>query len=172
MVIKNVLGNLADYSVGTRKVEKVCLEWFELEKRRMRKALESGEEIGICLEETDSKSDSHSRGHLHEGDVLYADEKRVIAVAVAPCMLTVIEVSTMKEMGRLCFELGNRHLSLRIEDGKVTIPYDEPTFCCLDKMGFDLEKTEGSFTHFTVCHGHKHGHDHDHIQEHTGSAQK
>lgn len=170
MVVKSVLGRLPDYPVGTRKVEKVWLEWFELEKKRMRKALESGEEIGICLD----SSDPHGHGHLHEGDVLYADAERVIAAAVAPCDLTVIEVTGMIEMGRLCFELGNRHLSLKIEENKVTIPYDEPTFHYLDKMGFCLEKVEGCFSHFTVCHGH--GHDHGQVYDysqygHTGSAQ-
>lgn len=154
MIVKQILGRLSEYPVGTRKIEKVYLEWFELEKKRLRKALESGEEIGICLEPSDSNS--HSHAHLHEGDVIYADGERVIAVAVASCELTVIEVTGMIEMGRLCFELGNRHLSLKIEENRVTIPYDEPTFHYLDKMGFRLEKAEGSFSHFTVCHGHGH----------------
>lgn len=160
MVVKEILGRLPAYPTRARKVEKVYLEWFELEKKRLRKTLESGEEIGICLDASDAHS--HSHAHLHEGDVLYADEERVIAAAVAPCELTVVEVTGMTEMGRLCFELGNRHLSLKIEENRVTIPYDAPTFHYLDKMGFCPEKVEGSFTHFTVCHGHSH----------TGSAQE
>ncbi len=160
MVVKEILGRLPAYPAGARKVEKVYLEWFELEKKRLRKTLESGEEIGICLDASDTQSHSHT--HLHEGDVLYADEERVIAAAVAPCELTVVEVTGMIEMGRLCFELGNRHLSLKIEENRVTIPYDDPTFHHLEKMGFCPEKVECSFTHFTVCHGHGH----------TGSAQE
>lgn len=157
---KRDTGKASGVSAGARKVEKVYLEWFELEKKRLRKTLESGEEIGICLDASDTQSHSHT--HLHEGDVLYADEERVIAAAVAPCELTVVEVTGMIEMGRLCFELGNRHLSLKIEENRVTIPYDDPTFHHLEKMGFCPEKVEGSFTHFTVCHGHGH----------TGSAQE
>ena len=37
MVVEKILGNIADYPVGNRVVEEVQLEWFELEKRRMRK---------------------------------------------------------------------------------------------------------------------------------------
>lgn len=173
MVVTKILGNIADYPINDRVVEEVQLEWFELEKKRMRKALASGEEIGICLEldagdsaasqegMEHSVSGTHSTLHLHEGDVLYADKMRVIIVAVVPCELTVVEVTTMKEMGRLCFELGNRHLSLSIEEDKVTVPYDEPTFHYLDKMGFCLEKMEGKFSHFTVCHAHGSVHWHE-----------
>jgi len=159
MVVKKILGNIEGYPVEGRTVEEVQLEWFELEKKRMRKTLASGEEIGICLElDADPPECSmHSPLHLHEGDILYSDNTRVIIVAIVPCELTVIEVMTMKEMGRLCFELGNRHLSLAIEENKVTVPYDEPTFRYLDKMGFSLEKIEGRFSNFTVCHGHAHG---------------
>lgn len=169
MVVKQILGRLPAYPVGTRTIERVYLEWFELDKRRMRKTLESGEEIGICLDAFEVHP--HSHVPLQEGDVLYADEERVIVAAVAPCELTVIEVSSMKEMGRLCFELGNRHLSLKIEENRVTIPYDAPTFHYLDRMGFCLEKVEGSFSHFTVCHGHDHMHDQGDVYsqgEHTG----
>lgn len=173
MVVKKILGNIVDYPINDRVVEEVWLEWFELEKKRMRKALAGGEEIGICLEpdggESGTAQDSaghsvssaHSSLHLHEGDVLYADDTRVIIVAVVPCELTVVEVTTMKEMGRLCFELGNRHLSLAIDENKVTVPYDEPTFHYLDQMGFSLEKIEGKFSHFTVCHAHGSVHHHE-----------
>ena len=46
----------------------------------------------------------------------------------------------MIEMGRLCFELGNRHLSLKIDDDCVCVPYDHPTFEYLLKLGFNAEK--------------------------------
>ena len=153
MLIEKVIGNIKDYPIGTRRIENVYLDWFELEKKLLRKTLESGEEVGIRL-----SSDENSHDHLHEGDVLYADEERVVVVELLPCELTEIEVHSVKEMGRLCFELGNRHLSLAIEDDKVTIPYDAPTFAYLDKLGFHLAKVEKKFSHFTVCHAHGHSH--------------
>lgn len=151
MVVEKILGNLKDYNIGIRKLDKVWLEWYELEKKLLKKTTESGDEVGIRVE-----------NHLHEGDVLYADDNRVVAVDILPSELVVVKVATMQEMGRLCFELGNRHLSLAIEEHQVTIPYDEPTFLYLEKLGFHPKKKEDKFQHFTVCHAHAHSHEHSH----------
>ena len=158
MVVDKVLGNCKDFPIGDRKTEKVFLEWFELDKKLLRKTTEAGEEIGIRLEE-------HGHGHLHEGDILYVDTQKVIVVDLLPCELTVVNVNSMKEMGRLCFELGNRHLSLAITDTQVSVPYDEPTFSYLVKLGFTPERVTEKFSHFTVCHAHGHTHTHAHEGE-------
>lgn len=154
MIAENILGNISDYPVNDRRIEKVGLEWYELEKKLMRKRTDSGEEIGIRMS-----------GHMKDGDILYADEQRVIVIDVLPAELTVIPVSTMQEMGRLCFELGNRHLSLSIGENEVSVPYDEPTFLYLAKLGFKPEKKKEKFTHFTVCHAHGHSHGSTHEDE-------
>lgn len=154
MVIEKILGNIADYPLEGRTVDKVAIEWYELDKKLLRKTSATGEEVGIRLET-----------HLHEGDVLYADEKKVMVVDILPCELTTVEVHTMQEMGRLCFELGNRHLSLSIGEREVSVPYDEPTFAYLEKLGFAPKKQIAKFTHFTVCHAHGHSHGHEHSHE-------
>ena len=154
MIAENILGNISDYPVNDRRIEKLVLEWYELEKKLMRKRTDSGEEIGIRMS-----------GHMKDGDILYADEQRVIVIDVLPAELTVIPVSTMQEMGRLCFELGNRHLSLSIGENEVSVPYDEPTFLYLAKLGFKPEKKKEKFTHFTVCHAHGHSHGSTHEDE-------
>lgn len=147
MIAENILGNISDYPINGRRIDKVGIEWYELEKKLMRKKTEFEEEIGIRISE-----------HMKDGDILYADEQRLIVVDVLPTELTVIPVETMQEMGRLCFELGNRHLSLSIGEKEVSVPYDEPTFLYLAKLGFKPEKKKEKFTHFTVCHAHGHSH--------------
>lgn len=158
MLVEKVLGNIADYPAEGKNIEKVWVEWYELDKKLLRKVSETGEEVGIRLD-----------SHLHEGDVLYADENRVVAVDILPCELTTVEVHSMQEMGRLCFELGNRHLSLSIGEQEVRVPYDEPTFAYLEKLGFAPKKQIAKFTHVTVCHahGHSHGAAHEHSHEET-----
>lgn len=151
MVVEKVLGNMADYPAEGKKIDKVELEWFELDKKILRKTSKSGEEVGIRLQH-----------HLHEGDVLYDDGQRLLIVDILPCELTVIEVNSMQKMGRLCFELGNRHLPLAIGENNVKVPYDEPTFAYLQKLGFAPEKKTDKFMHFTVCHAHSHSHGHVH----------
>lgn len=154
MVIEKILGNISNYPVNNRTIDYVMVEWYELDKKILRKTSEAGEEIGIRVDT-----------RLHEGDVLYADDKRILVIDILPSDLTVICVHSMQEMGRLCFELGNRHLSLAIEEDRVSVPYDEPTFLYLQKLGFTVERKEAKFTHFTVCHAHGHSHSHSHEHE-------
>ena len=155
MIVESVLGNVSSFDCGSRKIDYVLFDWYELEKRHLKKTSELGEELGIRL--------NH---HLHQGDILYSDDTKLIVVELKPCELTCIKVDNMKDMGRLCFELGNRHLSLAISESDVKIPYDEPTFVYLQKLGFKPEKIVGEFKDFTVCHGHSHAGGHDHVGGH------
>ena len=150
MITEKILGNIKTYLVEERKIDTVGIEWYESEKKLLRKTTQSGEEIGIRISIP-----------IQDGDVLYADDSRVIVAEILPSELTVVHVHTMQEMGRLCFELGNRHLSLSIGENEVSVPYDEPTFAYLAKLGFVPEKKVEKFTHFTVCHAHGHTHDHE-----------
>ena len=75
----------------------------------------------------------------------------------------------MQEMGRLGFELGNRHLSLKITEQDVYVPYDEPTFSYLAKLGFEVEEVTEAFTDFIQCKAHGHSHGHEHAASHTHS---
>lgn len=154
MIVTEIVGNLSNFPTEKRKLEKVWLDWFELDKKLLRKQTESGEEVGIRVEHP-----------LKDGDVLFADENRVVAIDILPADLTVVSVHTMQEMGRLCFELGNRHLSLSIGEHEVKVPYDEPTFLYLEKLGFHPEQKKEKFVNYTVCHAHGHGHDHQHKHE-------
>lgn len=49
MVTDKVLGNLENFTVNSREVDKVYMEWFELEKKRIKKQTDRGEEIGIVV---------------------------------------------------------------------------------------------------------------------------
>ncbi|MGN0642454.1 MAG: urease accessory protein UreE [Huintestinicola sp.] len=151
MIVEKILGKLQDTS---KTVETVTIDWFERDKKLLRKTTSAGENIGI-------KVDSP----LNESDILYEDDSRIIAVEIAPCDLISVNVNNMTEMGRLCFELGNRHLSLSISDDTVKCPYDEPTFEYLKKLGFDVTKTHEKFSGYIECRAHAHTHSHEHHHE-------
>lgn len=158
MITEKILGRLTETD---KSVEYVTIDWFERDKRLLRKTTDKGEEIGIRISET-----------LNENDILYEDDSRIIAVTIAPCDLISVNISGMKEMGRLCFELGNRHLSLSIGENCVKCPYDDPTFEYLKRLGFNCQKTHEKFTGYTECKGHgdhSHGeaHHHHHSHEHS-----
>ncbi len=151
MITEKIYGKLGN---TPKKIEKVTIDWFERDKKLLRKTTSDGEEIGI-------KTDIP----LSDGDVVYEDGNRVIAVEIAPCDLISVSISSIEGMGRLCFELGNRHLSLSISEDCVKCPFDEPTFEYLKKLGFAAVKVHEKFMGFIECKAHSHGHTHD---EHDG----
>lgn len=151
MIAEKILGKLHETS---KQVETVTIDWFERDKKLLRKTTASGEDIGIRVDSP-----------LNEGDILYEDDRKIIAVEIAPCDLVSVNVGSMQEMGRLCFELGNRHLSLSISENNVKCPYDEPTFEYLKRLGFDAEKTHEKFAGYIECKAHAHTHSHEHHHE-------
>ena len=149
MITEKIIGKLTETN---KQVDYVTIDWYERDKKLLRKTTDKGEEIGIKIS-----------GTLNENDIIYEDEARVIAVTIAPCDLISVKVTDIREMGRLCFELGNRHLSLAIGTDEVKCPYDEPTFEYIQRLGFRAEKIHGKFTGYTECRGHAHaaeGHHH------------
>lgn len=55
-------------------------------------------------------------------------------------MKIMISIKTMQEMGRLCYELGSRHISAEISESIVRCPFDEGLFLSLKTLGFHAEK--------------------------------
>lgn len=151
MIAEKIIGKLHETS---KQVETVTIDWFERDKKLLRKTTSSGEDIGIRVDSP-----------LNEGDILYEDDRKIIAVEIAPCDLVSVNVGSMQEMGRLCFELGNRHLSLSISENNVKCPYDEPTFEYLKRLGFKAVKTHEKFAGYIECKAHAHTHSHEHHHE-------
>ena len=113
MIVEKILGNRSDYPVNGRTIDQVGLEWYELEKKLMRKKTESGEEIGIRISE-----------HMKDGDILYNEDKKLIVVKANSEDVLIIKPSSITEMGVIAHALGNRHLQAQFEDDKMIIQYD------------------------------------------------
>ena len=148
MIAEKILGNIHSERVDV-PVDTVELEWFEADGKRLRKTTQGGRDIGIAVGEK-----------LRSGDILYLDSEVCVAVRVTDCELINIKAGSMTEMGRVCFEIGNRHLPLKILEDSVLIPYDEPTEQHLKNLGFSCERIVGSFGDHIICkaHGHEHHH--------------
>lgn len=159
MICNKILGNIQGIT-PTKAVVPVPFEWFELEKKRIAKTAEDGTPLGVTISQM-----------LSDGDILAETEDALYICDLVPRELIEIHVHTMTEMGRLCFELGNRHLSLKIQESRVCIPFDKPTFEYLQKLGFHAKAVTEKFSSFTECkaHGssnHSHSHDHGHSHSH------
>lgn len=151
MLSNGVTGNLAklhDDAKKGREIDYAPIDWFDTEKAIIKLSTKGGREIGLR---------QPAGGRLHDGDIIYTDENLIIAVQIKRSKLLHVDFDDICAAGRVCYELGNRHLPVLINQSGVTVPYDEPTELYLKGLGFNPECTEGVFTGSLVKHHHSHG---------------
>ena len=85
MVCEQILGKLSKFDTSGKTIEYVDIEWHEAFKKIHKKTTDHGTELGIRMD------DSILTRGLYQGDVLYADDEKIIAVNTPPC--EVIRVS-------------------------------------------------------------------------------
>lgn len=107
--------NMEKAEVNKRHMEKVHLESADLVKRIQRVTTDHGKEIGIRLKEPRD---------LVAGDVLFMDDHNLIVIDVRSDDLLVIQPRSLKEMGTIAHQLGNRHLPAQFEDDVMLVQYD------------------------------------------------
>ncbi|MDR2530644.1 MAG: urease accessory protein UreE [Oscillospiraceae bacterium] len=122
----------------------IDFEWFELDKRIARKTSHNGDDVALRLTE-----------RVRDGAELLANGTRYVA-KVLPCKLLRIRAESAEELGRICYELGNRHLPIAIGSGFAATPYDHVLEERLRKLGFTCELTTEVFGDF-IGGGHSHG---------------
>src|SRR3954467_8223516 len=118
LIVEQIVTNIEKMEkeeVANRHIEKVYLESALLVKRIQRVTTDHGKEIGIRLKEPRD---------LVAGDVLYMDDKNIIMIDVLSDDLLVIQPRSLKEMGTIAHQLGNRHLPAQFEDEDMLIQYD------------------------------------------------
>ncbi|RDC62855.1 urease accessory protein UreE [Adhaeribacter pallidiroseus] len=128
MIIKEIIGNTAFLSLANRTVDYLYLEWFETTKRIIRKETAAGQEVAIKLLQEGLR--------LQEGDVLWVNESAAIVVSIIACEAIVITPQSLLQMGTVCYEIGNKHLPLFIQDDEVLVPYEAPLFRLLAASGY------------------------------------
>jgi urease accessory protein len=141
----------------TRPTDAQLVLPFDLRCRsRFRARLVSGEEVGVILE----------RGHvLRDGDLLLADDGRVIEVTAAPETVSSVHSTDPRTLARAAYHLGNRHVSLQLGDGWLRYPHDHVLDEMLLGLGLQVIVEEAPFEPEPGAYhsGHDHsGHDHSH----------
>lgn len=128
MIIKQIVGNTASTPLGNRAIDYLYLEWFETTKRIIRKETSFGQEVAIKLWQEGLR--------LQEEDILWLDDQKAIVVSILPCDAIVITPLNLLQMGAICYEIGNKHLPLFIQDDQVLVPYEAPLFNLLVASGY------------------------------------
>ncbi|MFC0181353.1 urease accessory protein [Pseudarcicella hirudinis] len=133
MLIQQKAGNIRDSDLR-KAIDWLQLEWYETNKRILRKKTRNGREISLKF--------LRENPELTFGDILFEDENTIIAVEVLPCECLVIEVKNMFETASVCYEIGNKHLPLFFEDGKLLVPFEMPLFRLLSAQGYTVFKDD------------------------------
>ena len=128
MIIKEILGNRQNIPLHSRETDTLFLEWFETTKRILRKETTAGRDIAIKLTKEGQR--------LQDGDILWQEADLTIIVEIIPTEAIVVTPATLLQMGTICYEIGNKHLPLFIQDDQVLVPYEAPLFRLLEAGGY------------------------------------
>ena len=167
----------------------IVLDFDERHRRRIRMEAVNGQEFLLDLPESVA---------LRSGDALKLEDGQLIEVIGAPEPIAEISVETPDHLLRLAWHLGNRHLQVQVESGRLRIRRDHVIEEMISGLGgrvrviaapFDPEggayaqakhkheahKAEPHVHDASCGHGHHHGHDHhhahtpdDHHHDHAG----
>ncbi|PGH37821.1 MAG: urease accessory protein UreE [Candidatus Nephrothrix sp. EaCA] len=126
------------------------LEWYEAVRPIQRKKTNAGKDIALKFVNEGIR--------LKQGDVVWAEDKKCIAIEILPCEAIVIAPVTLLQMGTVCYEIGNKHLPLFIENEQVLVPFEEPLFKLLQAGGYGptkaLRRLENMLKVNAVSHSH------------------
>jgi urease accessory protein len=147
----------------------VVLDFQRRQKHRFLTTLGDGRELGVHL----------PRGTvLSDGDLLRTEDGETILVRAADEEVSVAETSDALLLTRVAYHLGNRHVALQIEPGRVSYLHDHVLDDMVQRLGAKVSFRSVPFRpepgayggHPGGHHGHGHGHegDHDHGHGHEG----
>ena len=128
----------------------------ERSKSRLRAVLDNGEEAGLFLE----------RGSvLRHGDLLLADDGRVIEVVAASETVSTVHTGDAVMLARASYHLGNRHVALQIGAGWLRYQHDHVLDDMVRGFGLEVRVEEAPFepeggAYVAASHTHAHSHSH------------
>ncbi|KUJ61746.1 urease accessory protein UreE [Flavobacteriaceae bacterium CRH] len=149
MIIKEIIGNTKDLSLNTKEIDLLQLDWFEVAKRVQRRHTQAGREVSIKFLKEGQR--------LSQDDVLFMSEDYTIVVDILPCDAIIVHPHSLTEMGRVCYEIGNKHLPMFIENGEVLLPFEEPIYRWLLASFYSVRKEHIKLLNMlnaNVSHGH------------------
>jgi urease accessory protein len=97
---------------------------------------------------------------LHDGDGLLLEDGGIVRVAGRPEPLVEIAAASARELARLAWHLGNRHLDVEIVDDRLRIRRDHVIEDMLRGLGARLSPIEAPFDPEHGAYGHQHGAEH------------
>jgi urease accessory protein len=131
IMVAAVAGRLADSPSDGRRIEWVALDFDAMAKGHQRVTTDAGTAVAISLVRG---------GRLADGDILYVDAERVIAVKAAADDTLVISPVEPMQWGLVGFQLGNRHCVAFFQPAEVLVPYDHTLEALLRDLGVPVRR--------------------------------
>jgi len=151
-----------DFPMLTKRLETseqvdatVSLTRDQRTRARLRVRLDDGRVLGILL----------PRGELlKDGDLLASDDGSVtVRVVAAPELVSSAVCDDPLLLARACYHLGNRHVALQIEPGRLCWLHDHVLDAMVRGLGLDVTARDVPFEPEPGAYGgHTGGHGHDH----------
>jgi len=149
----------------------LTLTFDKRQKSRFRATLDDGRPVAVDL----------PRGRaLRGGDQLLGDGELRVSIVGALESLTEATADDALLFARGCYHMGNRHVPLQIEPGRMRFQPDHVLEAMLVSLGLEITPVEaafdpepGAYEGKGASHGHEHadqhahGHTHSHPHDHT-----
>ena len=105
-------------------------------KSRQRVRLDDGRDAGLFLPRGET---------LKEGDLLASEEGQVICIKAAEERLSVVACGDSHLLSRACYHLGNRHVAIQIEAGRISYLHDHVLDEMLRGLGLEVVVRDAPF---------------------------
>ncbi len=130
-------------------------------KSRLRVTLDNGRDAGLFLERGTT---------LKDGDLLLGENGYSVLVRAADEELSCVASDDPHLIARACYHLGNRHVSVQIEPGRVSYLHDHVLDEMLRGLGLEVSQMRAPFEPEPGAYGGSaergHSHDHGHAHHH------
>jgi urease accessory protein len=131
----------------------VALTLEQRARSRLRVILDDGRAAGIVLPRGET---------LKDGDLLSSDDGLVVRVRAAPERLSTACCDDPLLLARVCYHLGNRHVPLQIEPGRLRWQHDHVLDALVLGLGLEVAVNEAPFEPESGAYGSGGGHGHNH----------
>jgi urease accessory protein len=134
---------------GTPAPVTLTLPYEARRKSRQKVKLDGGEEAGVILPWGES---------LRHGDLIASSAGLVVRIVAAPEPVMLIHTSHPRELARVAYHLGNRHLAVEVQERTLKIAPDHVLRAMVEGLGAQVELATQPFEPEAGAYGgHAHG---------------
>jgi urease accessory protein len=133
---------------GSPATATATLTYESRRKSRQKIVLDGGEEAGVMLPWGQT---------LAHGDVLGSADGRAVRVVAAAEPVMLVHASHPRELARVAYHLGNRHVAVEVRDNVLKLAPDHVLRAMVEGLGAQVELATQPFEPETGAYGHQHG---------------